>query len=298
MMHEHIKERMIAVQSGERLGPLVFELSVTKTPDALPTIRLLELVAEACRHGAKEVRLIGDHEFFARRKAVHQLMKAVKGAGARGVVTTDCSRLSNNDILHIKKLGWDELAFPLYSANERVHDYLCGISGGFFRTISAVKGLAKIGGANLTLHTWIARPAYSRFEALIELAAALGVSRMRFSEPPPLPQFRLDRAERLYFSKRLSKLQYLLDMVGIESNLHAFQAKRLHGSQSCPWPSVGLSVAHDGAARPCPHFPRAVDSLRAKPLMKVWHGKPLSGLRLKQCSHACNACEIWQGSLN
>ncbi len=299
MNNENIKKRVEQLRSGQRIGPLVLEFNAerefnwdySESADSetakLPESQFLELVEEACNYGAAEIRL-GNIGHSSGTELSLAMMRLVKKKGARGVAFTNGWLLTKQDIDQIIKLGWDELVFSLDTADASLQDKIKGKPGTYEKTLKAIRDFASSGSAALKLKTMITRPSFGRLEALIELAAELGISEIFFDSLAAYKEskFALDENERKYLAMRIPKLNYLLNSLGIRSNIHVFRDLDWKHSPvaACALPSFSMVIDADGGVKPCSNYPFAVDNIIHKRLVDVWHGKPFERLRHSECS--------------
>lgn len=109
------------------------------------------------------------------------LVEAAKGAGFRRIALQ-----SNGSVLaaagaaaHLRKLGLTDLAVALHSPESAVHDWLTGTPGAFRRATTAVRQ-ARAAGLTVRIHAVVTRTTTPQAAALVELAARLGATAIRF----------------------------------------------------------------------------------------------------------------------
>jgi radical SAM protein with 4Fe4S-binding SPASM domain len=196
-------ERLLAWRRGEKPGPLRLHLPVTERcnlgclscymgqrgggpvePEMSDEL-LLDVVDSATRLGVEEFYLVGG-EPFVRRSVTLRMMERIKAAGARGELTTNGTRLRDEDVEQITAMGWDMLQVSVDGADAATNDRLRPPAGTFdaamgtldrFRAAKARQGSSR---PRICVATVVSRHNVHQLPAILDLAADRGAEEVTF----------------------------------------------------------------------------------------------------------------------
>ncbi len=195
--------RLLAWRRGERPGPLRLHLTVTERCNlgclscfmgqrgggaAEPEMsdeRLLAVVDEAVRLGVEEFYLVGG-ELFVRRSVTLQMMERIKAAGARGELTTNGTRLRDEDVARIVAMGWDMIQVSLDGPDAATNDTLRPPAGTFDAALATLRRLDEakrrlgVDLPRVCVATVVSRPNVHRLPEMIDLAADGGAEEVTY----------------------------------------------------------------------------------------------------------------------
>ncbi len=309
-------KRVRSVMDGSlSVGPLILELYPTRRCnlncvycDIPQRPSLLELdakemdalVTEACEHGAKEIRLLGEGEPLIRKKECLSLIETIKQYKVWGVLITNGTLFSLEDIKQLVALGWDEVVFSLDSDDAEVQDYIRGKRGVYKQVVSAMEQFKQVKNElnadkpHIKINCVISKLNYRDLMGLTKLAYSLGVDEIYFDSlvvyQPWMKRLKLGEREQQELQKELPKLLCGLQNCNIDSNLQYFirssefsrdalTTKLNTNTTTCYRPWFCMVVQPDGTLRPCCNFSGTVASVKGKTLMGVWVGKEFQALR-------------------
>jgi len=207
------------------------------------------------------------------------LVEAAKGAGFRRIaLQTNGSVLAAAGAApHLRKLGLTDLAVALHSPEAAVHDWLTSTPGAFRRATTAVRQ-ARASGLTVRIHAVVTRTTTPQAAALVELAARLGATAIRFvmcrEEGAAKPEARM-LAPRLSLAaeavttalERARLLGIELETVGLplcmNAELRPVAADRL----DAPSPERAFAGAEEA-----PHSHRHTDTCVSCPLRSACRG--------------------------
>ena len=101
--------------------------------------RYLKLIDEAAKLGVKEVYICGGGEPLVRKDLLLRLMKLIKQKKMHGFLITNGTLFTEEDIIKIIEIGWDNISFSVDGANSRVNDSLRGKRGAFKLAVQNMK---------------------------------------------------------------------------------------------------------------------------------------------------------------
>jgi MoaA/NifB/PqqE/SkfB family radical SAM enzyme len=160
------------------------------------------------------------------------VMEEIKKNGMYGILTTNGTNISDENIRLLADIGWDRIHFSIDGPDAKTHDYLRGVPGTFERAISTIRKLKEyrdsLGkkGPMLNMNTVLSEKNYDRLEEQVELAHSLGIEYM-FVEPLIVysdwgQELKLKEEHMDAFHEHLKKAVALTKKYGIDSNFSRF----------------------------------------------------------------------------
>jgi MoaA/NifB/PqqE/SkfB family radical SAM enzyme len=175
----NLKCRFCWTRSKERVRNCQYDRTLTNK-------RLLEIVHEAARLGAKEWEIAGGWEPMVKPYTVFKMMILIKKYGMYGSITTNGTLFTKNMIKKLVEIGWDRILFSLEGPDAETHDYLTQVKGSFEREIRNIK-LFKEWKERLgkekpfySIHSVLTNKNYNKLEEMIELGNELGCDGVNF----------------------------------------------------------------------------------------------------------------------
>lgn len=216
-------ERLLAWRRGETPGPLRLHLPVTERcnlgclscymgqrgggavePEMSDEL-LLAVVDSAVELGVEEFYLVGG-EPFVRRGVTLRMMERIKAAGARGELTTNGTRLRDEDVDRITAMGWDMLQVSIDGADAATNDLLRPPSGTFEAALGTLdrfrEAKSRLGSARprICVATVVSRHNAHQLPAILDLAADHGADEVTFQALKDMSarfgELELDTAQR------------------------------------------------------------------------------------------------------
>jgi len=196
-------ERLLAWRHGERPGPLRLHLPVTERCNLgclscymgqrgggalepeMSDEQVLAVVDGAIELGVEEFYLVGG-EPFVRRSLTLRVMERIKAAGARGELTTNGTRLRDEDVERIVSMGWDMVQVSIDGPNAATNDLLRPPTGTFDAALGTLDRIAAAKarlGARLPrvcVATVVSRHNVRQLPEMIDLAADHGAEEVTF----------------------------------------------------------------------------------------------------------------------
>lgn len=293
----------------------------------MPVEKWLSLVDEAADLGILIWNIEGACEPFALKEYTIPVMRRVKERGMYGIVTTNGTLLTKDDIRILVEIGWDRIHFSLDGHTADLNDYIRG-KGNFVKTLKAIRILnrlkAEYGSESpmLNINTVINHRNFTKIPELVDFAEELKADFI-FTEPlityhDKARHMKLSSEDRQKLPAYIVKAKALADKYGIDNNF-ATKDKNLEDdlvketskidtviledasryedpflSVPCfkPWDNMAIKI--DGK---CGHCGLIVEGENVKnhSLSDIWFGRKMQDIRRKMLEknlpeHCKNCC--------
>jgi MoaA/NifB/PqqE/SkfB family radical SAM enzyme len=195
-MDEKIK-RLTEWARGKKAPPLTLELNITNRCNLLCKMcwlrsaklnydeemkdeKLFQIVDEAIELGVKEFRFPGSGEPLMRKEVLFKLMERVKESGRSGLLISNGTLFSEEDVKKIVDMEWDVLTISLDGPSPEINDYIRGVEGSFKKTVKTLdlikkwKMKSKKDYPWMRMNTVLTKRNYDKLEEMIELADKFG----------------------------------------------------------------------------------------------------------------------------
>jgi len=272
----------------------------------------LNIVREAVEIGVEEWHIAGGGDSPFVPELLFPVMNLIKKHNMFGILTTNGTNLLPEHIKNLVEIEWDRIHFSIDGPNEKVHDYLRGVSGAFEKVTRAVKLLGKLKGGKekpmVNMNTVLSIKNYDKLPDMVKLAKKLNVEYM-FVEPLIVysgygRKLKLKEEHRKEFSKYLRKAKILAKKYKIDSNFASFDQnldnELIEKSSSmdivvkedmqrnknnnflsfpCYDPFFHMTIKTDGRVTSCDIATDSVENIKNKSLKEVWFGSYFEDLR-------------------
>jgi MoaA/NifB/PqqE/SkfB family radical SAM enzyme len=293
----------------------------------------MSLAREAKELGILIWNIEGGGEPFANKDLVIPVMKQVKALGLYGIVTTNGTLLTDDDVKMIVDMEWDRMHFSIDGYNEELNDMIRG-RGCFRKTIKAVEALNKwkkerdTESPMLSINTVINNRNFRHLPQMAELSARLSAD---FIFTEPLIVYHKDGEHLKLSAKDISEMdpyiaeaKKICDSNGIDNNFATKDKnldKELVGMTSrmdevlaneaseieipflsvpCFKPWDNMAIKYNGLCGHCGLIEKG-GNVKEMTLSQIWYGKDMEKIRadmlkkilLDHCSRCC-ASDITQ----
>ncbi len=150
----------------------------------METLRWLEIIDEAARHGVHEIRICGNGEPMYDSHASMQLFRRIKKHGMTGCLTTNGTLFTEDSCREIVDLGWDKIEFSVDGACAETHEMLRRVHGCFKRTLEAIeticalKSRAGLEKPSIIINFVVTSCNFEELPALVKLFGPMGVNQI------------------------------------------------------------------------------------------------------------------------
>lgn len=295
----------------------------------LPDSRLEELVDEGAELGVRQWNISGGGEPMARGELVMNLCARIRGRGMNGVIQTNATMFSPEQLEQLTRIGWMRIVVSLEGPTPVTNDAVRG-QGSFMKATGAARLLQTLKQEHgtewpqISTYTVLTRWNFTQLEPMMELAHELGCVAAEVSlligdteacnalRPPPDCQEELaihvDRAVRR------------AESLGVEQNLITLLPNGARNGWTCPSgvvtgrrsdtdlsfavcfePWLSMTIFQDGRAGPCCVFwDYEADSVQHRSLRDVWVGPFLQrvrkdlrkGVAWRQCAQCLSITQV------
>jgi pyrroloquinoline quinone biosynthesis protein E len=153
-------------------------LALDKRGDELDTATWARVFREAAALGVLQVHLSGG-EPAARRDLV-EIVKAARDAGLYSNLITSAVGLTPQNLAALSDVGLDHVQISIQDSDEASADHIAGYEGASARKRALAKEVVNLG-LLLTVNMVVHRANIGRIEPMVELALALGASRVEIA---------------------------------------------------------------------------------------------------------------------
>jgi radical SAM protein with 4Fe4S-binding SPASM domain len=234
------------------------------------------------------------------RDDLEELASYARGLGLRTNLITNGSLASPSRAAALKKAGIDTAQVSLESPLEAVHDELCGVVGGFKRTVAGIANLLAAGVSVQTNSTITSRNRASleglpsflkglgvrRFSMNLFIPSGRGLTGMRLLVPYSEAGGVVDGVRRAAHAEGLDFFWYSPTPYCLFNPL----ARGL-GNKSCAALDGLIHVNPWGEVLPCSSWPEPLGSLLDRPFADTWFSGRSSYFKNKEFAPAsCKGC--------
>jgi MoaA/NifB/PqqE/SkfB family radical SAM enzyme len=141
----------------------------------------MRVADEAIELGVKEVYLTGG-EVMVRKPMILDFMEKIARAGIRGVLSTNGTLFTREDIQRLVDARWDLLVFSLDGPTAAINDPLRGQDGAFDRTVEAIRTVIELRGdaidrkPDVDVNMVVSRANAGSIHDMVELTHSLGIN--------------------------------------------------------------------------------------------------------------------------
>ncbi len=287
----------------------------------------LELVDQAADLGVKVWNIEGANEPLAKPKLLIPVLKRVKERGMFGILTTNGTLWTEEQLKSLVDIGWDRIHFSIDGHKADLHDHLRGKKGAFVKTIRSVKILneykkeRKSSDPMINFNVIINKRNYKHLVDYVEFAHTLGCSYI-FTEPLMLfhngcEHLRLDQEDRDLLPSIIENAKTVAYKHRIDNNFYAHGTnldqdlvkssgkiskvilddadieKDPFLSSTCFKPFDNMAIKFDGLAGHCGLLTKG-DNVKEKSLSEIWYGRKMKQVRKdmlkKKLFDHCHKC--------
>jgi MoaA/NifB/PqqE/SkfB family radical SAM enzyme len=154
----------------------------------MPLKKWLEIIDEAAELGVKEWHIAGGGDPPFVHSLLFPVMERIKKHDMYGILTTNGTNLTKDNIKKIVEIGWDRIHFSVDGPNAKTHDFLRQTKGCFKKVtdnmlyLKKLKKKLKKQKPMINMNTVLSIYNYNKLPNMVKLASKLGVEYM-FVEP-------------------------------------------------------------------------------------------------------------------
>jgi len=334
--------RLVRWAKGEKTPPLTLEINITNkcnlkcrmcwlrsskpTQNEMSEEELRRVVEDAIELGVKEFRFPGSGEPLMRKRILFQLMEMVKKEGREGLLISNGTLFSEEDIKKLVEIEWDVLTISLDGPSAKVNDYIRGVIGSFQRVIKTLKFIKKWKSKLkkekpwLRMNTVLTNKNYDKLESIVKLAKKYDFREVLLQpmtvfskEGEKLRVTEIEKAKKciLRAEKLARRLKIKTNMMLIGKNVEMIEKvnqmekmieKEIRKFENgflatpCFEPFYNLIILPDGKISPCA-IAGGIENInvRKRGLREIWFGEALEKFRKRLlskklfsfCSHCC-----------
>ncbi len=192
--------------------------------------RLLNIVEEANKLGAKEFLLTGGGEPFMRKITTLKLMERIKYRRLIGNLNTNGTLIAEDDIEKIVEIGWDMIMFSIDASNREMHNLIRGASGCFEKVkenllaFKTVKKNLRSDKPKIAFNTVLSNKIYDKIDDLIKFASQVGCENITFIPLIPFDEstkkLGLNDNQKSKLNENIEELINFSKKLGVETNLN------------------------------------------------------------------------------
>lgn len=334
------EERLIKWAKGRKAPPLTLELNITnkcnllckmcwlrnerKVKGEMKDEELFRIVEEAIDFDVKEFRFPGSGEPLMRKSILFKLMEKVKNGGRTGLLISNGTLFSEEDVKKMVEMEWDILTISLDGPSAKINDYIRGVKGAFKKTIKTLtliqkwKKKLKKTKPWLRMNVVLTNKNYDKICEMVKLASSFGFGEILL-QPMTIfskegEKLKIEKLEEVNFN--LEKAMEEAEKLDIKTNFGSFVRnmiientnqmekmieKEVKGFKNrflksvCYEPFYNLVIMPDGNVKACAVAGESEVNVRGKSLKEVWFGEYLErtrndllkGVIFPFCSHCC-----------
>jgi len=324
-MDEKIK-RLKKWMKGQQTPPTTLELNPTNKcnlkclscwlrefkaeTEELSDEKLLNIIDEASELGVKEIRIPGSGEPLMRKNII-EVMKRIKENSMNGLLITNGTLFTKQNMRKLVGIGWDCITFSIDSADEETHDILRGVKGCFNKTITALKEFKKIKNElkkekpRIRFNTVLSNKNYNTLSRIFELGHKYRCEDIQI-QPMTIwgkegQGLKLNNQQIEESKKELKKAQKKSEEYNINSNIpNLLDSKYVKNTNSmdriiknvskskdnlflslpCFEPWYNIIILPNGTASPCSiSGNKFKEKVQEKSLKDIWYGKQFQSIR-------------------
>src|SRR5262249_41095532 len=153
-------------------------LALDKRVDELDTASWARVCREAAALGVLQVHLSGGEP--AARRDLPEIVKAAREAGLYSNLITSAVGLTPQTLVALADVGLDHVQISIQDSEEASADHIAGYNGASMRKRAVAGEVVRLG-LPLTINIVVQRANIGRIEGMVELAVALGASRVEIA---------------------------------------------------------------------------------------------------------------------
>lgn len=263
--------------------------------------RLLKLVEEANKLGAKEFLITGGGEPFMRKVTTLKLMERVKDERLPGNLNTNGTLLREDDIKKIVEMSWDMIMFSIDASSREMHNLIRGTDECFERakesllTFKMVKKNLKSDKPKIAFNTVLSNKIYDKIDGLIKFASQVNCESITFIPIIPFDEstkkLGLNDNEKSKLNENIEGLINFSKKLGVETNLNELSFSVSSGEMNkaiidgmknspkdlahtpCFEPFLHLLVKANGETTFCCMIEESPENIKEKSLEQIWFGE-------------------------
>ncbi|MBN2307699.1 MAG: radical SAM protein, partial [Candidatus Hydrogenedentes bacterium] len=280
-----------------------------KPDEELSDARLLEIVEEGAELGVREWIVGGGGELMLRNEAVRGLCRRIRGHGMDGLIQTNGTRFTDEDLEALVDVQWGMVNVSLDGPNAGINDAI-RTEDCFRRATETIRRLQRLKRERgverplINIVSVITNRNYGQLKGMVDLSEELGLSPGCISAVDLIVYGEHDKAFELNTGQR-NELRPLVreaiayaDKKGVVHNYRTYLAalgdsgalaamdlfsgpeERVSSRTMCFEPFLHLLILPSGLAGPCcTYYEPNSDSVAHTPLAEVWLGPYLEKVR-------------------
>jgi len=313
-------------RKAEKKG-IIFNVEEEKKRE-LPDEIWLKIVKDAIRLNVKEFLITGGGEPLVRKETTLKLMENIKQHETFGMLNTNGTLFSSQDIRRVISFNWDMIIFSVDASNAKIHDLIRGVFGTFDKVKRVLmefkkeKKKARTEKPKIVFNTVVLNKNFESLPSLVKFASSVGcesitfipliifdefVGRFRISERQTSRLKEIfEKVEKL--SRKLDVYTNAKDLLNFQENGEPDEMIRREvltspanfASAACYEPFLHLLITPDGEATSCCMLAGKgikVDWLSSS-LREIWFGEWFEKLRRqfleKKLPAECGNCVFSQ----
>jgi MoaA/NifB/PqqE/SkfB family radical SAM enzyme len=334
--------RLAMWAKGKKIPPLTLELNVTNkcnlqckmcwlratkpNYEEMEDEELVRIIDEAIVLGIKEFRFPGSGEPLMRKKIVFELMERIKEKKRDGLLISNGTLFSEEDVKKLIEMEWDVLTISLDGPSPKINDYIRGVNGSFKRVMKTLnlvkkwKSKLKKEKPWLRMNIVLTNKNYDKLKEMLILAKKYDFKEVLIQpmtifskEGERLKINNLEKTKKyLKVASEIAKkfkirtnMSSIARNIGVIENVNQMEKmikKEIRKFKNdflispCFEPFYNLVIMPDGKVGPCAIAGGITEvNVREKSLKEVWFGrifeefreKLLAGELFPFCSHCC-----------
>lgn len=200
----------------------------------------IKIVEEAISLGVKEFLITGGGEPLVRKETTLKLMEEIKRFNAYGMLNTNGTLFSLQDVKKVVSLGWDLIIFSIDGPDEKTHDSIRNVPKTFTKvkrillSFKKEKKKLKTDKPKIAFNTVVLNKNFEKFLQLIKFASFVGCEDITFipliTFDKLVEKYKLTPMQKSKFSKMIHKIEKISKEFGIHTNIHEFKEKSVIGT--------------------------------------------------------------------
>ena len=272
-----------------------------KREDELSTVEGKKLIDEIAQAGFKILILSGGEPLL--REDIFELTAHAKAVGLRPVFGTTGTTITPEIAAALKEAGAMCIGISLDSIHPAVHDEFRQVPGSWQAAVDGMKNCQAVG-LPFQIHTTVVDRNYHEFEAITDLAVAMGAVAHHVFFLVPAGRALDMEAEALrekQYEQLLHRILKKQQQVPIElkptcapqfMRIARQMGMEMRFSRGCLAGTAYCCVLPNGEVHPCPYLPKKVGNVRERPFTEIWHtAEMFNRFRSDQFGGKCGICQ-------
>jgi MoaA/NifB/PqqE/SkfB family radical SAM enzyme len=304
-----------------------FDFNEDSKQHEMSLIKWLDIVNQAANLGILVWNIEGGGEPMALKELTIPVMDEVKRSGMYGVITTNGTLWTEEELKNLVKIKWDRIHFSIDGPDAKTHDYLRGVKGCFKKTVNNIRILnkwkKKFGTENpmLSINLVLNKKNYNKLDKIVKLSYELKADYI-FVEPLIVfskagANLKLSDLECKKLPEHVKKAKILAEKYKIDNNFATKDenlseelvkntsvmnsilikdVKEVHDSllsSPCDRPWNNMAVKYNGLTGHCGLLQRG-ENVKEKSLKEIWQRSFLKKVRKdmlkKKLLDHCSRC--------